>query len=463
MPLDPHGSPLYVLTLPFDSMEVFMRHVSLAVVLGAIVVASPAASATNTEKCEATKEKAAGKFALCRLAAESRFTKNQDATKLGLGLSRCADKLQRLFDQADSRYGVDCPTSGDLGTVRQFLEATTDQLTAYLADGTPAPGGGFCGALTVYDTGTGTCLPTCGDGVVQVGEDCDDGDLAGADCSTLGLFDGVLRCAPGCSFDVADCLTCGNGVLDPGEECDGGALGGETCSSQGLGVGSLGCLANCTFDTSGCPGTNAGSCGVLFDQTSFDAVTFPDDLAWDVGASGVTVEMWFNPLSFTLGGTSHILFEAFVTKYKLSIAGGNQVNFITTSLTPPNDAFAVTSFPANTWTHIAAVWDGVEKRVYVNGVNSGSTASSGSITGVTGVALSHGSHPVLGVIDELRVSSTARYSADFTPAPRFAPDASTVGLWHFDECSGTLGADDGANGLDAFVSVNRTWYGDSQP
>jgi len=136
-----------------------------------------------------------------------------------------------------------------------------------------------------------------------------------------------------------------------------------------------------------------------------------------------------------------------------------QFSFIERVLLPS----AVYSFPANAWTHIAAVWDGAEKRVYINGVASGSVAASGAITGVGGAALSHGGLPVLGVIADVHVSSVARYTADFTPASRAFADQDTVGLWHFDECSGTLGADDGPNGIDAFVSVNRIWYGDSQP
>ncbi len=41
--------------------------------------------------------------------------------------------------------------------------------------------------------------------------------------------------------------------------------------------------------------------------------------------------------------------------------------------------------------------------------------------------------------DEVRVSSKARYSADFQPpTARFEPDAHTVALWHFDEPAGAL-------------------------
>jgi hypothetical protein len=44
-----------------------------------------------------------------------------------------------------------------------------------------------------------------------------------------------------------------------------------------------------------------------------------------------------------------------------------------------------------------------------------------------------------GKIDELRISSTRRYTTGFTPsAVAFTDDADTLGLWHFDEASGSV-------------------------
>lgn len=45
---------------------------------------------------------------------------------------------------------------------------------------------------------------------------------------------------------------CGDGVLEVGEECDGAELNGETCASQGFRRGSLSCSSVCTFNTSAC-------------------------------------------------------------------------------------------------------------------------------------------------------------------------------------------------------------------
>jgi hypothetical protein len=50
-----------------------------------------------------------------------------------------------------------------------------------------------------------TCAPTCGDGIVEPGEQCDPPRTGG---------DG-LQCGPNCQL-----LTCGNFQIDPGEQCD---------------------------------------------------------------------------------------------------------------------------------------------------------------------------------------------------------------------------------------------------
>ncbi len=48
---------------------------------------------------------------------------------------------------------------------------------------------------------------------------------------------------------------CGNNVKEGGEDCDNSDLGGATCASLGYGGGTLTCDISCSYDTSGCIAT----------------------------------------------------------------------------------------------------------------------------------------------------------------------------------------------------------------
>lgn len=98
---------------------------------------------------------------------------------------------------------------------------------------------------------------TCGDAIIQAGEDCDGAVVGGARCDTLGFVAGALQCSPACRFDTSGCVMvpppgCGNRVADPGEECDGTDFARATCLSLGAVSGDLACTPGCLIDGSGC-------------------------------------------------------------------------------------------------------------------------------------------------------------------------------------------------------------------
>lgn len=100
------------------------------------------------------------------------------------------------------------------------------------------------------------CDPICDNGLIEDGEECDGNNLNGQSCESLGLGSGELRCqnfglSDQCQFNTKDC-TCGNGMIDVGEECDRWELNGQSCQSQGYSGGELGCKEDCSFDTSQC-------------------------------------------------------------------------------------------------------------------------------------------------------------------------------------------------------------------
>lgn len=116
-----------------------------------------------------------------------------------------------------------------------------------------------------YDGCAVDCLadgPSCGDGAVNGSEVCDGTDLDGADCTDLGYGEagnpGDVLCAVDCTalLDLSCGATCGNGVVEPGEDCDRmGPVIPADCSTVTSGVltdGNMGCTSICTYDLSGC-------------------------------------------------------------------------------------------------------------------------------------------------------------------------------------------------------------------
>jgi len=116
----------------------------------------------------------------------------------------------------------------------------------------------------------------CGDGVRDPGEACDGAELGGATCTSVpGAYTGgTLACNGLCGYDTTGCIlpSCGDGVVDTLEQCDDGNgsnddaclnncvaascgdvyvwVGTEDCD-DGNALDSDGCLNDCTAATCG--------------------------------------------------------------------------------------------------------------------------------------------------------------------------------------------------------------------
>src|SRR5262249_9194994 len=90
----------------------------------------------------------------------------------------------------------------------------------------------------------------------QPSEECDGTDLAGLTCDGLGLS-GTLRCDDACNLDWSTCgfaagpAVCGNGALEVGEECDGDRFTPFANDQDGLNV--LTCVLNARGTTGRSP------------------------------------------------------------------------------------------------------------------------------------------------------------------------------------------------------------------
>ena len=119
-----------------------------------------------------------------------------------------------------------------------------------------------CTDTCKFDTSQCQRYPDCGDGDVDTDEECDGADLDDQNCTTIGsgYISGTLACQHDCTFDTSGCVIqnpyCGNGLIDvgEGEECDGDAFAdvNDSCLNRGFDAGTLACSNVCTVDTSGC-------------------------------------------------------------------------------------------------------------------------------------------------------------------------------------------------------------------
>ncbi|HEX6899194.1 MAG TPA: MopE-related protein [Thermoanaerobaculia bacterium] len=126
------------------------------------------------------------------------------------------------------------------------------------------PGTLACSGACKFDTTGCTAAPACGDGVInQPGEVCDGADLGGLTCTDAGFLGGTLGCNADCTLNASSCTGvpfCGDGEINrPEEECDQLDLGGRTCDSLGLGGGNLACTTTCELQTAGCASSGAAN------------------------------------------------------------------------------------------------------------------------------------------------------------------------------------------------------------
>ena len=117
--------------------------------------------------------------------------------------------------------------------------------------------------------------------------------------------------------------------------------------------------------------------------------------------------------------------------------------------TQPED-IQLPALPRDRWVHVALVYDRKKARTFIDGklVFEYRTAPQLLLNRNPlriGTKIANGT-TIRGKIDEVRLSSCARYLRNFEPAPRFQPDKSTIALYHFDAGSGITAYDASGNG-----------------
>jgi surface protein len=178
-------------------------------------------------------------------------------------------------------------------------------------------------------------------------------------------------------------------------------------------------------------GTNGGNAAVSPDP----------DFAFE--NRNFTIEMFVNPANFTGIKTywDNRLDENSPNSIRIDL-DGSTLKYIVNGVTLISGTYTAS---ANTWAHIAVSRSGTSTRLFVNGVQLGSTLTDTNVyrTGIVWIGGTHRGAQFAGLIDEVRVSKSARYTANFTPATSaFTNDSNTVLLLHFEGANGSKYTED---------------------
>jgi hypothetical protein len=185
-----------------------------------------------------------------------------------------------------------------------------------------------------------------------------------------------------------------------------------------------------------------GSSGVFAATNDYLSIANSSDIAF--GTGNFTIECWFRA---TARSTQYPLIVAngpnwTTNRFQLNDRHDSANTKLTFWVNNANSGSPLltssTSISNGVWYHVAIVRNGSNWKMYVNGVEESSNTSSASLDGgvyntyyVGGRAVA--SEYFNGHIDEFRISNSARYTANFTPATTaFQNDANTLLLLHMD-------------------------------
>jgi len=214
-----------------------------------------------------------------------------------------------------------------------------------------------------------------------------------------------------------------------------------------------------------------GDSSIMFDGTG-DKLEVAANAAFEVAPTDpYTIEFWFKMnktgsntypqrMQFMGGGTwaSSGTPTSWVIDYQHNTNSNDQ--YIRWARYGTNASYTWGNAVDTNWHHLAIVMpgDGTQK-LYLDGTHQASasvgdtwhTASDPILIGMSGLT----GQDMNGYMDEIRISSVARYSADFTPSTTaFTSDADTLLLIHSDETDGSIFQDSSSHSRP--ISVKNT-------
>ena len=175
-----------------------------------------------------------------------------------------------------------------------------------------------------------------------------------------------------------------------------------------------------------------GSGSMYFPGATTDYLSIPDKDLLEFGTASFTVEAWVFPT--LIAGDERPIWSHGTNSsnwMSLYITSSGYVEFAAVATSTIVDVTTPVTVPLSTWTHIALVRNNNIFKIYINGIDVGSSSSpttTSSAIGsysdsfrVGGPRWSGGSDAFQGFIDDLRITLAARYFTTFTPPQQALP------------------------------------------
>lgn len=186
---------------------------------------------------------------------------------------------------------------------------------------------------------------------------------------------------------------------------------------------------------------------------------------FDMGSGNFSISMWFNLDSVTTPAAPELLdkMQSNILGYHLRVGYAQEIEFQIRGTTT-NLEFNTTSGLIGTgqWYHVVAVYDKVNgHKIYVNGVQSGSTGSgdAGNVDNTDPLRIGTGFNgfEMDGTYDEVRIYQRGLSSGEISYL--YENGAPPVAHWKFDEGAGNVAADSSYTGNTGTLTNGPTWVG----
>jgi Tfp pilus tip-associated adhesin PilY1 len=154
---------------------------------------------------------------------------------------------------------------------------------------------------------------------------------------------------------------------------------------------------------------NVEGSGQIGDGQVFDGDNDYINIGNVLGSANVaTVSAWVKHYNLTTTIERQIHFLDSMTIRHDGINSVGQLDFMLSTDGTYHHLRVNSALTANTWQYVAGTWDGTTQRLYLNGLEKVSQVPGGTFDSPTGGNISTGAETMNGIIDEVRISDTAR-------------------------------------------------------